>query len=219
MTHQPARSLFEGRDRAPQRAFARAIGLTDEELSRPMVAVVHSWIETMPCNFNHRRLAEQVKAGIRAAGGTPLEVNTVAISDVITMGSEGMKTSLVSRELIADSIELVARGHRFDGLVSIVGCDKTIPAAAMAHVRLDRPSVIVYSGSTQPGWFRGRSVTIADVFEAVGSVASGQMTDASTPRTRWPWRWNSSASRRSDRLVHRRSVPDARRPASRPASW
>ncbi|MBX7265770.1 dihydroxy-acid dehydratase [Micromonospora sp. Llam7] len=174
----PAYSLFEGRDRAPMRAFARSIGYTEDDLRRPMVAVVHSWIGTMPCNFTHRELAGHVMRGVRAAGGTPVEVNTIAISDVITMGTEGMKTSLVSREVIADSIELVARGHMFDAIVSIVGCDKTIPAAAMANARLDLPSVIVYSGSIQPGWFRGTPVTIADVFEAVGATASGRMSDA-----------------------------------------
>ncbi|WP_341719180.1 dihydroxy-acid dehydratase [Micromonospora sp. FIMYZ51] len=174
----PAYSLFEGRDRAPMRAFARSIGYTEDDLRRPMVAVVHSWIGTMPCNFTHRELAGHVMRGVRAAGGTPVEVNTIAISDVITMGTEGMKTSLVSREVIADSIELVARGHMFDAIVSIVGCDKTIPAAAMAHARLDIPSVIVYSGSIQPGRFRGTPVTIADVFEAVGAAASGRMSDA-----------------------------------------
>lgn len=172
-----ARTLFEGRDRAPMRAYVRSIGYDEADLRRPMVAVVHSWIETMPCNFTHRRLAEHVKAGVRAAGGTPVEVNTIAISDVITMGTEGMKTSLVSREVIADSVELVARGHMFDAVVSIVGCDKTIPAAAMAHARLDLPGVIIYSGSIQPGWFRGERVTVADVFEAVGAAAAGRLSD------------------------------------------
>jgi dihydroxy-acid dehydratase len=174
----PARTLFEGRDRAPMRAYVRAVGYSEADLRRPMVAVAHSWIETMPCNFTHRRLAEHVKRGIRAAGGTPVEVNTIAISDVVTMGSEGMKTSLVSREVIADSIELVARGHLFDAIVSIVGCDKTIPAAAMAHARLDIPGVIVYSGSIQPGRFQGHDVTVADVFEAVGAAAAGTMSGA-----------------------------------------
>jgi dihydroxy-acid dehydratase len=174
----PARSLFEGRDRAPARAFARAIGHSEADLRKPMVAVAHSWIETMPCNFTHRQLAEHVKQGVRDAGGLPIELNTIAISDVITMGTEGMKTSLVSREVIADSIELVALGHRFDAIVAIVGCDKTIPAAAMALARLDRPGVIVYSGPTQPGVFRAERVTIADVFEAVGAAASGRMSAA-----------------------------------------
>jgi dihydroxy-acid dehydratase len=160
------------------RAHLRSIGFTPEELARPIIGVGHSWIETMPCNYTHRRLAEVVKDGVRAAGGTPMEFNTVAISDVGTMGSEGMRASLVSRELIADSIELVVRGYLFDGLVSIVGCDKTIPGAAMAHTRLDVPGVIVYSGSTMPGRFGGEDVTVADVFEAVGAVAAGTMSDA-----------------------------------------
>jgi dihydroxy-acid dehydratase len=170
--------LFQGRDRAPTRAFLRAVGFTPEDLRKPLVGVAHSWIETMPCNLNHRLLAERVKQGVREAGGTPMELNTIAISDVVTMGTEGMKTSLVSREVIADSIELVARGHMFDALITIVGCDKTIPAAAMAHVRLDIPGAIVYSGSIMPGSFRYREVTIADVFEAVGANASGRMSDA-----------------------------------------
>jgi dihydroxy-acid dehydratase len=160
------------------RAHLRAIGFSPEDLMKPIIGVGHSWIETMPCNYTHRRLAEVVKAGIRAAGGTPMEFNTVAISDVGTMGTEGMKMSLVSRELIADSIELVARGYLFDGLVSIVGCDKTIPAAAMAHTRLDIPGVIVYSGTTMPGRSGDADVTVADVFEAVGSVAAGTMTES-----------------------------------------
>jgi dihydroxy-acid dehydratase len=171
-------TVLRGRDRAPARAHLRATGLSDDDLSRPLVAVAHSWIETMPCNLNHRRLAAKVKEGIRQAGGTPLELNTVAVSDVMTMGTQGMKTSLISREVIADSIELVARGHMFDAIVTITGCDKTIPAAAIAHVRLDIPSVIVYSGAIAPGRFRGRDVTIQDVFEAVGANAAGRIGDA-----------------------------------------
>jgi dihydroxy-acid dehydratase len=173
-----SRVLFEGRDRTPARAYLRSIGFTEEDLRRPIVGVAHSWIETMPCNYNHRQLAEWVKRGVREAGGTPMELNTIAISDVVTMGSQGMKTSLVSREVIADSIELVGRGHMFDAMVTIVGCDKTIPAAALAHVRLDVPSVIVYSGSIMPGSANGRTVTIQDVFEAVGANAAGRMSDA-----------------------------------------
>ncbi|MDQ3316125.1 MAG: dihydroxy-acid dehydratase [Actinomycetota bacterium] len=142
------------------------------------MGVAHSWIETMPCNFNHRHLAEKVKEGIREAGGTPMELNTISISDGITMGTQGMKTSLVSREVIADSIELVGRGHMFDAIVTLVGCDKTIPAAAMAHVRLGIPGVIVYSGSIAPGRFKDRDVTIQDVFEGVGANAAGKMSDA-----------------------------------------
>jgi dihydroxy-acid dehydratase len=172
-----SRTILEGRDRAPARSYLKGMGYSEEDLTKPIVGVAHSWIETMPCNYNHRRLAERVKQGIRAAGGTPMELNTIAISDGITMGTEGMKTSLVSREVIADSIELVGRGHMFDAVVSLVGCDKTIPAAAMAHVRLGVPSVIVYSGSIAPGHFKGHDVTIQDVFEAVGANARGRMSD------------------------------------------
>lgn len=170
--------IIDGPDRAPARAHLRATGLTGADLRKPIIGVAHCWIETMPCNLNHRDLAAAVKDGVRAAGGTPQELNTIAISDVVTMGTEGMKTSLVSREVIADSIELVARGHGFDGLVTIVGCDKTLPGAALAHVRLGIPGVIVYSGSIMPGRFRDRDVTAADVFEAVGAHASGRMSDA-----------------------------------------
>jgi dihydroxy-acid dehydratase len=172
-----SRTLYEGRDRAPARAFMRAIGHSPEEIRRPVIGVAHSWIGTMPCNYTHRDLAQQVCRGVREAGGTPMELNTIAISDVVTMGTEGMKTSLVSREVIADSIELVGLGHMFDALVTIVGCDKTIPAAAMAHARLGIPGLILYSGPTLPGRFQDREVTIASVFEAVGATASGRMTD------------------------------------------
>ena len=172
-----SRMLLEGRLRAPARAHLRAMGFSSEDLSRPLVGVAHSWIETMPCNLNHRRLAARVKQGVRAAGGTPMEFNTVAISDVLTMGTEAMKTSLVSREVIADSIELVASGHMFDAIVTIVGCDKTIPGAAIAHARLGLPSVIIYSGSSPPGRVGGCDVTIQDVFEGVGAHAAGRMGD------------------------------------------
>ena len=172
-----SRTILEGRDRAPARSFLKGMGYSDEDLSKPIVGVAHSWIETMPCNFNHRRLAEKVKDGIREAGGTPMELNTISISDGITMGTQGMKTSLVSREVMADSIELVGRGHMFDALVTIVGCDKTIPAAAMAHARLGVPGAIVYSGSIAPGRFKGHDVTIQDVFEGVGANAAGKMSD------------------------------------------
>jgi len=175
----PGRRLYAGPDRAPARAFLRAVGYTPDDLSQPVVGVAHSWIGTMPCNAGHRRLAEHVQTGVREAGGTPMELNTVAISDVVTMGTEGMKTSLVSREVIADSLELVGRGHMFDAMVIIVGCDKTIPAAAIAAARLDIPTVIVYSGSIAPGRFRGRDVTIQDVFEAVGAAAAGTLDPAS----------------------------------------
>ncbi len=172
-----SRTILEGRDRAPARAMLRAIGFDNEDLSKPIVGVAHTWIETMPCNFNQRRLAERVKEGIRAAGGTPMELNTIAISDGVTMGTEGMKASLISREVIADSIELVGRGHMFDAVVSIVGCDKTLPGAAMALVRLGVPGIVVYGGSIDPGRFKGRDVTIQEVFEAVGAHAAGRMSD------------------------------------------
>lgn len=172
-----SRIMTEGRTRAPARAFFKAVGFTDEDLARPIVGIANTWIETMPCNYHFRQLAEKVKAGVRAAGGTPMEFNTIAISDAETMGTEGMKASLVSREVIADSIELVGRGYMFDAIVALVGCDKTIPGAAMAVARLDIPSVILYGGSTRPGRFRGRDVTIQDVFEAVGANAAGHMSD------------------------------------------
>ncbi|HEX3327569.1 MAG TPA: dihydroxy-acid dehydratase [Actinomycetota bacterium] len=173
-----SRALTEGSDRAPARAMLKATGLTDDDLSRPLIGVATAWIETMPCNFNHRELATHVKAGIRAAGATPMEFNTISISDAVTMGTEGMRASLVSRELIADSIELTVRGHLFDGLVCIVGCDKTIPAAAMALLRLQLPSLIFYSGSIAPGTWRGQDVTIQDVFEAVGQYDIGSLSEA-----------------------------------------
>jgi dihydroxy-acid dehydratase len=173
-----SRTLLDGRDRAPARSYLKAIGFTDADLSRPIVGIANTWTETMPCNFNLRRLAEHVKRGVREAGATPMEFNTIAISDGITMGTEGMKTSLVSREVIADSIELVGRGHMFDAVVVLVGCDKTIPAGAMALVRLDVPGFVLYGGSIQPGRFRGRDVTIQDLFEAVGAAAAGKITDA-----------------------------------------
>src|SRR5580658_5872716 len=144
-------TITQGRDRAPARAMLKAIGFTDEDLKKPIIGIANTWIETMPCNFNLRELAAHVKAGVRAAGGTPMEFNTIAISDGVTMGTEGMKASLVSRELIADSIELVARGHMFDGLVCVVGCDKTIPAAAMALARMNLPGMVLYGGTIAPG--------------------------------------------------------------------
>jgi len=171
-------ALTDGPDRAGARGMLKAIGFTDEDLAKPIIGVGTSWIETMPCNYNQRRLAEFVKEGIRAAGGTPMEFNTIAISDGITMGTAGMKTSLVSREVIADSIELVGRGHLFDGVVALSGCDKTIPGTVMALCRLDVPSVMLYGGSIAPGHFHGHDVTIQDVFEAVGKHAAGTMTDA-----------------------------------------
>jgi dihydroxy-acid dehydratase len=152
-------TITQGRDRAPARAMLKAIGFTDEDLKKPIIGVANTWIETMPCNYNLRELAEHVKAGIRAAGGTPMEYNTIAISDGVTMGTEGMKASLVSRDLIADSIELVARGHMFDGVVALVACDKTIPGAAMALLRLNIPGVIMYGGTIMPGHYKGRDLT------------------------------------------------------------
>ena len=169
-------AITDGPERAPARAMLKGIGLTDEDLARPLVGVATTWIETMPCNFNQRELAKHVKAGVRAAGGTPVEFNTVSVSDGVSMGTEGMRASLISREVIADSIELVARGHLLDGLVCLVGCDKTIPAAVMALARLDLPGLVLYNGSIAPGRFRGRDVTIQDVFEAVGAHAVGSMS-------------------------------------------
>src|SRR5580765_4641724 len=171
-------TITQGRDRAPARAMLKAINFTDEDLAKPIIGVANTWIETMPCNYNLRDLAVQVKEGIRAAGGTQMEFNTIAISDGVTMGTEGMKTSLISREVIADSIELMVRGHMFDGVVALVACDKTIPGAAMALLRLNIPGVVLYGGSILPGRHKGRDLTVLDVFEAVGANARGRITDA-----------------------------------------
>ena len=178
-----SRVLLEGPDRAVARSMMKAIGFTDEDLTRPQIGVAHCWIGTMPCNWNHRDLAQRVMEGIRAAGGTPIEVNTIAINDAITTGTEGMKTSLVSRELIADSVELVARGHMFDGIVTISGCDKTIPAMGMVLGRLDIPGVTLYGGSIAAGacmrpstMFGGRKLTIQDAYEALGAFNAGKIT-------------------------------------------
>jgi dihydroxy-acid dehydratase len=176
MRHK-SRVMNDGRDRAAARAMLHAIGLGDDDLRKPIIGVAHSWIGTMPCNFGLRRLAQKVMEGIRAAGGTPMEVNTIAISDGVTMGTEGMKASLVSREVIADSIELVGRGHMFDGIVILAACDKTLPASAMALIRLDIPGFVLYGGSIYPGRFQNRDVTIVDVFEGIGANAAGRMTD------------------------------------------
>ncbi len=173
-----SKAMTDGPDRAPARAMLKAVGFTDEDLARPLIGVATEWIETMPCNFNQRELAQWVKEGVRAAGGTPMEFNTVSVSDGVTMGVEGMRASLVSREVIADSIELVARGHHFDGMVVVVGCDKTIPAGAMALARLDIPGLVFYNGSIAPGRFKGRDVTIQDVFEAVGAHAVGSVSSS-----------------------------------------
>lgn len=174
----PSRTILEGPDRAPARAMLRAVGLTDEDLRRPLVGVANTWTETTPCNLHLRRLAECVKQGIREAGGTPLEFNTVVVSDGITMGTEGMKGSLVSREVIADSIELMTRAHFFDGVVALSGCDKTIPGVVMALARVDRPGLMLYGGPIEPGRHRDRDVTIQDVFEAVGAHAAGRIDGA-----------------------------------------
>ncbi len=176
-TRARSRAQLDGPDRAPTRAYLKGIGYDDEALRRPIVGIANTWTEAMPCNFHLRRLAERVKDGVRAAGGTPMEFNTVAVSDGITMGTEGMKTSLVSREVIADSIELVARGHLFDAVIALSGCDKTIPGCVMALARLDLPCLMLYGGSIAPGSFRGKDVTIQEVFEAVGAHASGNMSD------------------------------------------
>jgi dihydroxy-acid dehydratase len=181
MTHplkHHSHAITDGPDRAPARAMLKAVGFTNEDLARPLVGVAHSWIEVMPCTLNARDLAEHVKAGIRAAGGTPIEYNTIAVSDGVSMGTEGMKASLISRELIADSIELVARGHLFDAVVAISGCDKTIPGAVMGLARLNIPSLMLYGGPIMPGRFQGRDVSIQDVFEGVGAYAAGKMTAA-----------------------------------------
>ena len=172
-----SRTLTEGPERAAARSYLHGIGYSAEDLAKPIIGVAHSWIETMPCNFNNRVLAAKVKEGIRAAGGTPMELNTIAISDGITMGTSGMRASLVSREIIADSIELVASAHQFDAIVAISGCDKTIPGTVMALARLNIPALMLYGGSIRPGWFKGVEVTIQQVFEAVGQFAAGRITE------------------------------------------
>jgi len=173
-----SRTITEGRNRAGARAMLKAIGFTDEDLAKPIVGIANTWIETMPCNYHLRELAVRVKEGVRAAGGTPMEFNTISISDGVTMGTEGMKASLVSREVIADSIELMGRGHMFDAMVALVGCDKTIPGGAMALIRLNVPGIVLYGGSIAAGRFQGRDVTVGDVYEAIGAHAAGKMTDA-----------------------------------------
>ena len=170
-------TITQGKERAGARSFFKAIGFTDEDLKKPMIGIANTWIGTMPCNFHLRELAVDVAAGVREAGGTPMEFNTIAISDGITMGTEAMKTSLVSREVIADSIELVARGNMFDGIVALVACDKTIPGAAMALLRLNVPAVILYGGTIMPGKYKGRDITAQDVYEAIGANAAGRLSD------------------------------------------
>src|SRR5437588_9042226 len=172
-----SRALTEGPERAAARSYLKGIGYDDEALSKPLVAVANTWIETMPCNFHLRALAAKVKEGIRAAGGTPMELNTIAISDGITMGTDGMRASLPSREVVADSIELVCDAHLFDAVIAISGCDKTIPGTVMALCRLNIPGLMLYGGSIMPGHFHGETVTIQEVFEAVGAHAAGTITD------------------------------------------
>src|ERR687898_1719046 len=171
-----SRVLLDGPDRAAARSMLKAIGFTDDDLAKPIIGVGTTWIETMPCNYNQRELAVRVKEGIRAAGGTPMEFNTISVSDGVSMGTEGMKASLVSREVVADSIELVARGHLFDGLVCLVGCDKTNPGAAMALGRLDVPGLALYSGTIYPGVYKGQDMTVVSVFEAIGAYRAGKIT-------------------------------------------
>ena len=173
-----SRTLLDGPDRAPARSMLKAIGFTDEDLAKPLVGVAHCWIEVTPCNWNHRKMAEKVKEGVRAAGGTPIEFNTISITDGIAMGTEGMKASLISREVVADSVELVTRGHLFDALVGISGCDKTIPAMVMALARLNIPGLMLYGGSIMYGEYQGRRLTIQDAFEAVGAFNAGKMSAA-----------------------------------------
>jgi dihydroxy-acid dehydratase len=168
--------LTDGPDRAGARAMLKAVGFSDEDLAKPIIGVATTWIETMPCNINQRRLAEFVKAGVRAAGGTPMEFNTIAVSDGVAMGTEGMKASLISREVVADSIELVARGHLFDGLVVLSGCDKTNPGAAMAMARLDIPSVVLYNGTIYPGTYKGQPQDVVSVYEAIGAYSAGKLS-------------------------------------------
>ncbi len=178
MTFDPrhkSRTLLDGADRAAARSYFKAVGFTDEDLKRPLVGVAHCWIEITPCNWNHRKLAEKVKEGVRAAGGTPIEFNTISVTDGIAMGTEGMKASLISREAVADSVELVVRGHLLDGFVGISGCDKTIPAMVMAMGRLDLPSLMLYGGSILYGEHKGRRLTVQDVFEAIGAFNAGKI--------------------------------------------
>ena len=178
MTFDPrhkSRTILDGPDRAAARAFFRAIGFTDDDLKRPLIGVAHCWIEITPCNWNHRKMAEKVKEGVRAAGGTPIEFNSITVTDGIAMGTEGMKASLISRETVADSVELVVRGHLMDAFVGISGCDKTIPAMVMAMARLDLPSVMLYGGSILYGEYKGRRLTIQDVFEAIGAFNAGKI--------------------------------------------
>ncbi len=177
-------ALTDGPDRAGARGMLKAVGFTDEDLAKPIIGVATQWIETMPCNLNQRDLAVAVKEGIRAAGGTPMEFNTISVSDGVTMGTEGMKASLVSREVVADSIELVSRGHLFDGLVCLIGCDKTGPGAAIAAGRLDIPTVILYSGTIMPGRHDGKDTDVVSIYEAIGAYRAGKITAPRAVRDR-----------------------------------
>src|SRR5918995_725579 len=170
-----SRALLDGPDRAAARSYFRAVGFTDEDLARPLVGIAHCWIELTPCNSNHRKLAQKVAEGVRAGGGTPIEFNTISVTDGIAMGTEGMKASLISRDWIADSVELVTRGHLLDGLVTLSGCDKTIPAMVMAMARLNLPSVMLYGGSIMYGEYKGKRMTVQDVFEAIGARNAGKI--------------------------------------------
>ncbi|MGN6032008.1 MAG: dihydroxy-acid dehydratase domain-containing protein, partial [Thermomicrobiales bacterium] len=172
-----SKTLYDGPSRAGARSMMKGTGFSDEDLKKPIIGIANTWIETMPCNFNLRRLAKAVKAGVRAAGGTPMEFNTVAISDGVTMGTEGMKTSLVSREVIADSVELVGRGHMFDGIIALGACDKTLPGLSMALARLNVPGLIIYGGTIMPGYWRGQEVTVQTVYEQIGALAAGKITE------------------------------------------
>jgi dihydroxy-acid dehydratase len=234
MRHK-SRVILDGNDRAGARAMLKGTGFDDDDLKRPIIGVAHCWIETMPCNLNQRDLAQHVKEGIRAAGGTPQELNTISVSDGVTMGTEGMKASLISREVIADSVELVARGHMFDAIIGIGACDKTLPGLAMALVRLNIPGILLYSGSIMPGHFHDKEVTIRSVYEAIGANAAGKMSDEelieletsparvrervadSTPRTPWRWRWSSLVFRRWAQPHPRLSIHARWRSARKPA--
>src|SRR6202789_3800534 len=170
-------TVFDGPDRAHARAYMKGIGFHDNALSRPTIGIANTWTEAMPCNFHLRALAEHIKEGVRAAGGTPMEFNTVAVSDGVTMGTQGMKASLISREVIADSIELMARGYQFDAIAALCACDKPVPGGARAVARVGVPSGLLYGGSIAPGHWHGRDVTILDIFEAIGAHNAGEMTD------------------------------------------
>ena len=204
MRHK-SRIILDGNERAGARAMLKGTGFNDDDLKKPIIGIANTWIETMPCNLGLRALAQHVKEGIRAAGGTPLELNTVAISDGVTMGTEGMKTSLVSREVIADSVELVGRGHMFDAMIGLGACDKTLPGLAMALARLNIPGFLLYGGTILPGEFHGKEVTIRSVYEAIGANAAGKMSDEELHRAgerRLPRR------RRLRRPVHRQHDGD-----------